>query len=466
MDYLQYVREHDHSAARYDNLPDSAVRFWYRQSPRALEHLYFSDILNSPVVDPPLTFSGEALLYLDRSGRLLDLTVVPPQREEAPAPGVAADWPTVFVEAGLDPAQWAAAEPAWTPLFYADARSAWTGSMQGSPGIPLRIEASSCRGKPVSFARIAPWTLPSRMTEAGSTGGQKAQSAMYVVIFILVMAGGLLLARRNLRLGRGDRRGASRLALFVLAMVEISWVAGESHVAGTWELYLFVMSVSWALYLALEPFVRRKWPSTLVSWSRLLAGGIRDPLVGRDMLVGFALGAVASILLASSLLAARWLGLPAESPYWTWGEFFLGTRRAVSLLVADVYDSMLWCFAIFFLLFALRLILRNRWAAGITFVLLWAAPRTLGSYNWWVMAVFMVAAYLLFLFALTRFGLLTGIAMILFGQLLVDFPVTLRSSEWYAGTGFAGLLLLAGMTAYAFHTSLGGRSVFGGASLD
>jgi len=258
-------------------------------------------------------------------------------------------------------------------------------------------------------------------------------------------------------------------------MVEISWVAGESHVAGTWELYLFVMSVSWALfvavilwalYLALEPFVRRKWPSTLVSWSRLLAGGIRDPLVGRDMLVGFALGAVASILLASSLLAARWLGLPAESPYWTWGEFFLGTRRAVSLLVADVYDSMLWCFAIFFLLFALRLILRNRWAAGITFVLLWAAPRTLGSYNWWVMAVFMVAAYLLFLFALTRFGLLTGIAMILFGQLLVDFPVTLRSSEWYAGTGFAGLLLLAGMTAYAFHTSLGGRSVFGGASLD
>jgi hypothetical protein len=62
-------------------------------------------------------------------------------------------------------------------------------------------------------------------------------------------------------------------------------------------------------------------------------------------------------------------------------------------------------------------------------------------------------------------GPLFHLSAILFGQLLVDFPVTLRSPEWYAGTGFAGLLLLAGMTAYAFHTSLGGRPVFGGASL-
>jgi serine/threonine-protein kinase len=42
----------------------------------------------------------------------------------------------------------------------------------------------------------------------------------------------------------------------------------------------------WALYIALEPYVRRRWPATLVSWSRLLAGRFRDPLVGRDVLVG------------------------------------------------------------------------------------------------------------------------------------------------------------------------------------
>jgi hypothetical protein len=32
--------------------------------------------------------------------------------------------------------------------------------------------------------------------------------------------------------------------------------------------------------------VRRRWPATLVSWSRLLAGRFRDPLVGRDVLAG------------------------------------------------------------------------------------------------------------------------------------------------------------------------------------
>ena len=28
----------------------------------------------------------------------------------------------------------------------------------------------------------------------------------------------------------------------------------------------------WAIYLALEPFVRRHWPQTLVSWTTMLAG--------------------------------------------------------------------------------------------------------------------------------------------------------------------------------------------------
>ena len=36
--------------------------------------------------------------------------------------------------------------------------------------------------------------------------------------------------------------------------------------------------------------MRRRWPATLVSWSRLLAGGFRDPLVGRDVLFGCLLG--------------------------------------------------------------------------------------------------------------------------------------------------------------------------------
>ena len=60
-----------------------------------------------------------------------------------------------------------------------------------------------------------------------------------------------------------------RLGLFILAV----------------STSLFVSGVAWMLYLALEPWVRRRWPQTIISWSRLLSGQVRDPVVGRDILV-------------------------------------------------------------------------------------------------------------------------------------------------------------------------------------
>ena len=72
------------------------------------------------------------------------------------------------------------------------------------------------------------------------------------------------------------------------------------HVPNSYEFALFLTflgfglvlsSFFWVLYIALEPYVRRRWPATLVSWSRLLAGGFRDPLVGRDVLAGCLVGA-------------------------------------------------------------------------------------------------------------------------------------------------------------------------------
>ena len=42
----------------------------------------------------------------------------------------------------------------------------------------------------------------------------------------------------------------------------------------------------WLIYIALEPFLRRRWPHRIISWNRLLRGNLRDPLVGRDILIG------------------------------------------------------------------------------------------------------------------------------------------------------------------------------------
>src|SRR5579864_73700 len=53
---------------------------------------------------------------------------------------------------------------------------------------------------------------------------------------------------------------------------------------------LFNGTLFWMIYLALEPYVRRHWPHSIISWSRLIDGKVRDPAVGRDVLFGVVLG--------------------------------------------------------------------------------------------------------------------------------------------------------------------------------
>ena len=66
--------------------------------------------------------------------------------------------------------------------------------------------------------------------------------------------------------------------------------------------------VVYAIYMALEPDVRRRWPETLIAWSRVLAGRLKDPLVGRDLLLGILVGVVHRLLTQLSQRAPAWLG--------------------------------------------------------------------------------------------------------------------------------------------------------------
>ena len=73
------------------------------------------------------------------------------------------DWSRMLAEARLDPAQLKPVTPRWTPAFYCDERVAWEGTSPLRADLPIRVEAASYRGRPVSFAIIYSWTRPSRM---------------------------------------------------------------------------------------------------------------------------------------------------------------------------------------------------------------------------------------------------------------------------------------------------------------
>ena len=249
---------------------------------------------------------------------------MPPQRERESGPAPAPDWAPLFAEARLDPSQFRPVEPRWTPPLYSDARAAWEGSWPRRPEITLRVEAAAYRGRPVWFEIVNPWTRPEREQVFPFTPGQRGMQAFFVLVMVALVAIGGLLAYRNIRLGRGDRRGAFRLALVLATLAVASWALRAHHVPEPGgELVLFargagiavlVAALLWLFYLALEPYVRRLRPWTLVSWARLLEGGARDAVVGRDVLIGLAWGTVLALLGVVGRALVVWLGRPEPPP--------------------------------------------------------------------------------------------------------------------------------------------------------
>ncbi len=479
--FLSYVAAHDKSKTRWDNLENGAFVFWYRGCPipmPALRAFFFSDAPIYGAVwvdDPPVAVSGCSLVRLTPRGHLIQLIEAPPQIEKAEAGVSPLTWVPLFSAAGLDQSKWVPAQPTWTPPVDSDARAAWTGSLAERPDIPMRIEAAAYRGKPVYFELIGPWTLAERVNPHPVSAADWVFLVIFMVLFLTVLVVGALLARRNLRLGRGDRRGAYRTAGFVFAAWTVAWFFGAHHVAEVAEFPIFMeflvwgggfFCFTWLLYIALEPYVRRRWPTTLVSWSRLLMGGIRDPLVGRDVLAGCVSGSFLAAITRLLWFVPSWLGHPPAQPIGGPEWQFLGARTAIAATASSLMGAPVFWLAVLFVLFLLRTLLRKQWVATVVFVLFLGIFVAAGSQFEPVPSLGGLIFACVAAFLLTRFGLLTVITNFIFYSVLEGFPLTTQGSAWYAGIGLSGILLMAAIAFYSFYTSLGGRPLFGGVVLE
>jgi hypothetical protein len=416
--------------------------------------------------DPAPILSGMINLALDPRGRLTFFQAIPPQVEEAGTHAQAVDWGALFREAGLDAAQFKTTEPIWTSLAASDTRAAWNGAWPGS-NRPLHVEAAAFQGKPVFFSLIGPWTRPQRMRpDPPTTPGRRAGNLLLLAMTLSVVAGAVLIARRNYVRGSGDRRGASRLASVTFATLMGLWLC-RSHIAPTLDSLLpFFLAIStalffagliWILYLSLEPYVRRHWPQALVSWSRLVMGRLRDPLVGRDVLFGVILGVVWILIYQVRVaLTIRYGAYPSLYP----SEYLMGGRYALGVWLIQIPGAIQGTLLFFFLLFVLRVLLRKEWLAAIVFVALWVALRTLGSdYPWidgsaWAL-LYGVAAVVAF-----RFGFVALAVGIFSTDLLINAPLTLDFSFWYAISSWLPLLSVAALALWSFYNVLAGQKLW------
>jgi serine/threonine-protein kinase len=415
-----------------------------------------------------------ALVRLDPTGRLTHLVVVPPSADEATS-AQAPDWDALLARAGFDPSAWKTAAPDRNPPVYADARAAWEGTWPNRPDLPVRLEAAALRGKPVYFEAIYPWTRPPRIVPTLLTATERAALVPVFLILAAMIVGATVFAQRNMRAGRGDRRGALRLSGFVFAAMCASWFFGERHIATLWEIALLLTALSWALlaaafcwvgYLAVEPFLRRRWSELLVTWTRVVAGEFRDPLVGRDVLIGCAAGCLMAIWGIGMLLVPEWLGLtPEVVPADLLGAAY-AVREAVPLLIWRLAQSVMTGLAGVFLLLLLRLALRSRPAAVAAFVLGVSVFAAAASAHFWI--TFFAAAVMNVMFALliVRVGLLAAVVAFYVSGLFMFFPVTGDLRAWYAGSGMTALLVLAALALFGFTTALAGRPALGRAALE
>lgn len=469
-DFRTYVEQHEHpSAARWPEIlagRPTMIHYWYRQSQQYMSPNGFTDQLMTPGIvtpnDPQPTESGMIFIDLDSQGRLNSLLAIPPEVDKTPPAAEPFDWKKLFTAGGLDPAAFHAAAPEWNSLAASDARAAWTGNWPGSQR-PLRIEAAAWRRKPVYFVLIGPWTRPARMQPSVRTASQKAGDIIGIAILLLILVGAVSVARWNLARGRGDRRGAFRLALFVFSVELALWLTRSHFVPGLATFGSFIIATStglftsgtvWAMYLAVEPYVRRHWPQTIISWSRLSAGRWRNPLVGRDVLFGICLGVFWCSLFVIDTLMLGKLGAPPPTGT---TDYFLSARGTATAVLYEGANSISFTLIFFFLIFLLRVILRRQWLAAAGYTLIFTALKMLGSDHPWIELPLLIIIYAVAAIVVVRFGLVALAAGIFTADLIGDAPLTGDFSAWYAGATLFPLLFVTALAVWAFYTALAGR---------
>jgi len=259
-------------------------------------------------------------------------------------------------------------------------------------------------------------------------------------------------ARYNFRLGRGDRGGAARLAAFTFVLVMMSWLFTAHHVLAPFETLIIVTAISWAgfaagamwcLYMAIEPYARRRWPDSLISWTRVQQGRLRNPLVASHALAGLAVVAwgVALNWLLWKMFSAFPDGLVVS--------FLDNTGRAVGSLLYVAWTNTFVTLGLLLLLMLARFVFRRAWIADTVVALLFSAA-SLGSATNSHLAVlfagYNAVLFLSYVWLFRRFGLLC-MAMIFLVPLSYLPPPDW--STWYFGRALIAPLIPVTIAAWA-----------------
>ncbi|HEU4334460.1 MAG TPA: serine/threonine-protein kinase [Candidatus Eisenbacteria bacterium] len=454
----------------WDSLRDvhpAPIRFWYRTSPTAITPSSATGGLYSE--SPPLDVPGMSLVVLDPDARVIQLRTVPGRWDDRgdafdraggvdSTVGAAAPWPEMLAWTGFDPDSLRETAPVGIPPSFVTERRAWVGRWPGASGRAVRIEGSALGGSLVSFQASALERGAKATPPTGTVTPNHVGASIELGLYIVGILASTWLGFRNFRLGRVDRRGASRLAVLLAGLRFLGWVFGGPHVtslAHEWEALLAALgealrtgAIAWLLYVALEPYVRRRIPRSIITWSRVLSGRFRDPLVGRDLLFGVLAGEIFILLFFLDKAIPEWLGLPAAAHLVTpFVPVFNGVGTKLFALTAVAIYGIERSMVYLVVLLALVLLVKRPVWAGVAFVLLYAAMFTMRAGNPTSLSPLLsLAGVAVLAVLLTRYGLVASAVAIALAYAAQRVPVVSDLSAWSATSTwlFAAMVLLPG----------------------
>jgi serine/threonine-protein kinase len=349
----------------------------------------------------------------------------------------------------------------------------------------LYVEGSEASTTTPTGPRSGPRALPQEWSVFSGTTSTvgKVLGVAGDLLWPMILMVSAVLAIRNVRAGRGDRAGAMRAGLLMFGLYLLAGVANirfaevgltgalgqlsTGPVLGHALIHGFQI---WLCYLAMEPYVRRIWPRMLVAWVRLMSGRWRDPLVGREVLIGLSLGMLIYLGMTLVDAAAKWLGFlnfaPIPGFYALTGIASPG--RQVYSLCLVMTSALLQVMSVLVLLLVFRIVTGRTWAALLIVVALY----TIGTRSWYFGVAYAREALILtsvlwaFLYAvviglcLMRFGLVCALSAHI-GSTLVSWLVpTMDSQDWYAAPMAVQLIVLGALVGYGSWLSLAGQPLF------
>jgi serine/threonine-protein kinase len=411
--------------------------------------------------NPPMTVPGMTSLALDGHGRLLRFLGVP--KENAAPAAVSAQ--AIFQAARLDITRFREIPPTLVPAHASDTLRAWQGPHPVLPGTELILQAAWWRGRVTEMMLQFPADAPSAPAKTAESFLAPTRDIVNLVLPIVGAFFAALIARRNWKQGRADRRGALRVAMARFFLGLAAWACTAHPVPTKAMLGLFqnaaadVLAASvilWLVYLAIEPAVRARYPHSIITWNRLLSGRWLDAQVAGDVLIGAALG------------CGLWMGAQSlemgNGAVHTGGNLraMLDTRhwiaRQIDLTAVSINIGLL----VFAVICFLRRVLRYDLLAALATAVLFTFTEIEAVQGGWTGVALFVVVYGMLAFLLMRVGLVATISAIMFINIFSAIWLGADWKAWYAPAGIATILFALSIALTAFWKSLGSRELLGG----